>query len=45
MYNDHQHLIHHHVAVYNVKTAAFTIDGDKKELAKSLLKLDNNIGS
>jgi hypothetical protein len=31
--------------VYSVKTVAFTIDGDKIELAKSLLNLDNNIGS
>jgi hypothetical protein len=31
--------------VSSVKTAACTIDGDKLELSKSLLKLDNDIGS
>jgi hypothetical protein len=29
----------------SVKTAVFTIDADKLELAKSLLNFDTNIGS
>jgi hypothetical protein len=45
MHNDHQHLITHNIAVYSIKTDAFTIYGDNIELAKSLIKLDNNIGS
>jgi uncharacterized protein len=45
MYNVHQHLINNNIAVYSVKADAVTIDGDKIERAKSLIKLDNKIGS
>jgi hypothetical protein len=44
-YNDHQVLIHHNTNVYSDNTDAFTIHADDLELAKSLLKVDNGIGS
>jgi hypothetical protein len=45
MYNKHQILKHNNINVYSVKTDAFTIDANNLELAKSLLKFDNGIGS
>ena len=43
MYLNHQALSNIHV--YSVKTDAFTVDTDKMELAKSLITLDNTMGS
>ena len=45
MYLNHQTLINNNINVYSVKTDAFTVDADKIELVKSLLKFDNNMGS
>jgi hypothetical protein len=45
MYNNHQILRNNNINVYSVKTDAFTIDANNLELAKSLLKFDNVIGS
>ena len=43
MYLNHQALSNIHVD--SVKTDAFTVDTDKMELAKSLITLDNTMGS
>lgn len=45
MHQDHHILIHSNINVCSVKTDAFTSDADKLELAKPLLKFDNNFGS
>ena len=45
MYLNHQTLKNNNINVYSVKTDAFTIDKNKLELAKSLLKFNNNMGS
>jgi hypothetical protein len=45
MYLNHQTLKSKNINVYSVKTDAFTIDADHIELAKSLLKNDNGMGS
>jgi hypothetical protein len=45
MYLNHQILTTNNINVYSVKTDAFTIDVNNIELAKSLLKFDNGMGS
>jgi hypothetical protein len=45
MFLNHQILTTNNINVYSVKTDAFTIDANKLELAKSLLKFNNNMGS
>ena len=45
MYLNHQTLKHNNINVYSVKTDDFTMDANTVELAKSLLKFNNNMGS
>ena len=45
MYLNHQTLKNNNINVYSVKTDAFTIDKNNLELAKSLLKFNDNMGS
>ena len=45
MYLNHQTLRTNNINVYSVKTDAFTIDANSLELAKSIIKFDNGIGS
>jgi hypothetical protein len=45
MYNNHKILKDNNINVYSVKTDAFTIDANNLELAKSLIKFDNGLGS
>ena len=45
MYLNHQTLKNNNINVYSVKTDAFTIDKNNLELAKSLLKFNNNMGA
>ena len=42
---NHQTLNNHNINGYSVKADAFTIDKNNLELAKSLLKFNNNMGS
>ena len=45
MYLNHQTLNNNNINVYSVKTDAFTLDAANLALAKSLLNLNNNMGS
>ena len=45
MYKNHQTLKNNNILVHSVKTDAFRIDEKDLELAKSLLKFDNNMGN
>ena len=45
MYLNHQIFNNNNINVYSVKTNAFTIDEHNLELAKSLLKFNNTMGS
>ena len=45
MYTDHQALRNTNINVYSVKADAFTIAATSVELAKSVLKFRNNMGT